>query len=121
MNNNKWIPAENNQIKKGMLVKGVTMTWAQKWTLLEGYEDCNCTVYGIVISNDHLELTDIKVNKIGVVYYTDPLYDMLNECYLVRDVGSSGSNSVYVFVGSEKEKKKEIEKIKTIYSKLNFM
>lgn len=100
-------------IKKGMLVKGNTMTFSQKWTIREGYENCNCTIYGIVSTDNNNNFTDIKVNKIGVSYFVNPEFDELeDECYLLEDVGSSGMNTVYKFDGSEIEIKNEIENIK---------
>ena len=110
----KWISVKNiNDIKKGMLVNGITNTWSQKWTLYDGFENCNCSIYGIVISDDHKNFTDIKVKKIKVSYFVEPIINIEEEeCYLVYDVGSSGSNTIYLFNGSKDEQHDEVKKLK---------
>jgi hypothetical protein len=107
----KWISTNNiNDIKKGMFVHGITNTWSQKWTLYSGYENCNCSIYGIVTSDDHKHLTDIKVKKIKTTYLSDIVVND-DDCYLVTDVGTSGTNIIYIFNGTEEEQNDEIKKL----------
>lgn len=112
MDNKQWIQVDESNIhklNKGMLVRGNTSTWSQLWTIKPGYETCNCTIYGTIVSEDNKDIYDIKVKKICVQYYVQPEYDMLNdECDLLYDVGSSGVNAVYIFVGTEEEQTQEM-------------
>lgn len=74
-------------IKKGDIVKGITYTNSQKWMLRPGYEDCNATFIGKVISDNHETLFDIIIEL-----------DSGEQRPAIRYVGTSGDNFIYKII-----------------------
>lgn len=106
-NQNKWKPLDDVNIyflKKGSLIRGTTMTHGQKWLMKSGYEDCNCTIYGLTITDEYKDMYDVMVDKLYVSYVVDPYSEMLDKvCYAVRDIGTSGISYLEYFDGTEEE------------------
>jgi len=108
---NEWTIIEDNKVhllKPGTLVRGETMTYAQKWLSDYFYREYNCTVYGIITSHNNKSMTDIMVRKLKVIYSNDSYddYDMLSDDdddvrYLVVDPGTSGMSFVYAYNGND--------------------
>jgi hypothetical protein len=72
------------EINKGDMIKGITYTNSQKWLLKPGYEDCNATFIGKVISNNHDSIYDIIIEL-----------DNGEKRPAVRNVGTSGDSYIY--------------------------
>jgi hypothetical protein len=76
--------SDPNDIKKGDIIKGITYTNSQKWLLRPGYEDCNATFIGKVISDNHNSKFDIIIEL-----------DNGEKRPAVYNVGSSGDSFIY--------------------------
>ncbi len=72
------------EIKQGDIIKGITYTNSQKWLLIPGYEDCNATFIGKVISDNHDSIYDIIIEL-----------DDGEKRPVVRNVGTSGGSYIY--------------------------
>lgn len=76
--------SDPNDIKKGDIIKGITYTNSQKWMLRPGYEDCNATLIGKVISQKHESIYDIIIEL-----------ENGEKKPAVRYVGTSGDSFIY--------------------------
>lgn len=102
---NQWINVDDaKDVKKGDFVRGVVMTWSQKWLSMPDYQDCNCTTYGFVTSDDHEDFSDIIVERVcAEMPYRFIIDNDINELVLVQDVGQSGMITVKKYVGNDVE------------------
>lgn len=79
-----WTNCDYSNLKVGDTIRAQTSTFSQKWMLREGYEDCNATYQGKIISLGSEETQMIIQLADGT------------KRYAVQDVGSSGLHNYWV-------------------------
>ena len=83
LNFNLFKSSSFEELKIGDIVKTSTMTYSQKYMLWDGYEDCNMTKIGIL-------LTKSDNPEESILFQYDFETEEFKETNLYRDLGSSG-------------------------------